>query len=260
MIPDPNDGNRPSHLTLARFATGELSAGEAAEVEQYVAAHPEARAHLDAIEAARSEVRPFDLAALRARAATVPGEAGATPAPANDNRGFYALVPVLLLAAVALLAAWPVLMGGPADRAVDPTYTGIRGTGALEVYHLEAEGLSRYDHRALGEGDVVGFKVDPAQHAGVVLLSVDGSGQVSVYWPASGDAPEPLAGSGMVALPGTVVLDGAPGPEIFVAVFDTSVADARADAERAWQAGGANGLRDWAKAKSEVDLAVVNRK
>ncbi|MEZ4319529.1 MAG: hypothetical protein R3F61_18580 [Myxococcota bacterium] len=256
----PNDGQRPSHLQLDRYATGELTPAEAAEVERALEHDAEARAHLEAVQGAADSVAPFDLGALTARAASLDDGAHVTPAPANDNRGFLALGGLLLMAAVALLVAWPLLSGQPTSGAVDPTYVGVRGGGALEVYHLQASGLARYDKRALGEGDVVGFKVDPASHGGVVLLSVDGSGQISVHWPASGDAPEPVSGSGMVALPGSVILDGAPGPELFVAVFDTSVAEARASAERAWQAGGAVGVRDWANAQSGVDLAEVNRK
>jgi len=251
---DLNEGDRPSLLQLGRFSTGELSIEEAAEIEAFITTSPEAQAHLAAVEAARSDVPAFDMAALRERSTELD-----RPTAANNNRGFMALVSVLLMAAVALLFAVPLLSSDPVDG-IDPSYVGLRGQGLLELYHLEPEGLSRYDERSLGEGDVLGFRVDPAKHVGVVILSVDGLGQVSVYYPESGNSPEPVRGSGMVSLPGTVVLDGAPGPEVFIAVFDSPVDIARADVERAWQAGGVQGLSDWARSGSDIDLAVVNRK
>lgn len=234
-----NDGERPSGLRIDQHLTGEI---DDPEVAALLAAEPD-RADLDA---ARAAVGPFDASALRARAAV-------EPVAANNTR-FYGLVG-LLLAAVLLLVAAPLLATGPAP--VDPTYVGVRGS-ALSVFHLQAGELRPYDDRALGEGDVLGFRVDPGAHRDVVVLSVDGTGAVSVFWPASGDDAEPVRGPG--ALPGTVVLDGAPGPEVFVAVFGTTVPDARDAARRAWQSGGTEGVLDWARSTGDADATVVSRK
>ncbi len=264
--PVADSGSHVSRLTLDRYAAGELSADEAAAVEAHVASHPEARAHLDAIEAARADVPAFDFATLKARAGTAeaPSTTPAIPEPANDTRGFRALMvggPVLLMAAIALLVAWPALMGSiDPDGAIDPDYVATRGAASLEAYRLAPEGLIRYDNRPLGEGDVVGFKVDADGHDSVVVLSIDGTGHVGVHWPEAGSAPQALEASGSTALPGTLTLDGAPGPEVFVAVFDTAPADARSEAERAWQSGGVDGVLDWAKSRGDVDATIVQRK
>jgi hypothetical protein len=50
------------------------------------------------------------------------------------------------------------------------------------------------------------------------VLSVDSSGQLSTYYPASGDALVAFAG-GAALLPGAVELDAARGPERVVAIF-----------------------------------------
>lgn len=251
-----NTGDHPSKLQIARLICGELSEDEAATVQAWVDSDSGARAHVAAIAAARSEVAPFSASDLRDRAQAP----SASPVQANNNRAFLALIPMMLLAAVALLLAWPALQGTPTDGAVDPTYVATRGSAALQLFHLEAEGLSSYDKRALGEGDVLGFRVVPGGHQGVVVLSVDGDGHVSVFYPESGGEPQPVTGAGPVPLPGSVVLDGAPGPETFIAVFDQSVADARAEVQHTWQSGGRTGLEAWAESSAHVDLAVVNRK
>lgn len=253
-----NPGTRPSKLALGRLATGELEPHEADAVRASVG--DAEQAWLDGIQDARDELPAFDASALRARAASAePADtAPSVPSPANDTRGFRALVPLLLMAALALVVAWPAI--DPRPTGVDPDYVGVRSGSGLEAYHLEGGSLVRYDDRALGEGDVVGFKVSPGRHQGVVVLSVDGTGHVSVYWPASGEAPEPVRGDGPVALPGSVTLDGAPGPEVFVAVFDRPVSAARAEVQRTWQAGGRAGLIDWARSSGEADVAVVNRR
>ena len=94
MIPTPNDGTRPSKLELDRYAAGELSADEMSALEARL--DDRARAHLDALEAARSSVPKLDIAALRARAAA------SAPEAANDNRGWLAAVGLFLVAAIAL--------------------------------------------------------------------------------------------------------------------------------------------------------------
>jgi hypothetical protein len=256
-----NPGDRPSRLMLGRLAAGELDASEAERLRASLT--PSAAGWLQGVDRARAELAPFDAASLRARAqgsASSVAAAAPLPAPANDQRGWVMLLPALLLAALALIVAWPALRDVPASGGIDPSYVGVKAGAGLQPFHLEAGALVRYDHRALGAGDVLGFKIEPADHRGVVVLSVDGRGQVTVHWPERGESPEPLVGPGPVALPGTVVLDGAPGPEVFLAVFDRPVAAARAEVERAWQAGGQDGLVGWATTADGVDLAVVNRK
>ena len=88
-------------------------------------------------------------------------------------------------------------------------------------------------------------------------VSVDGAGSVTVFYPQAGDSA--LEQGSLVALPLTVTLDDAPGPEVFVARFDVPAEQARQEAEAAWSAGGVQGVRAWA-AQASADAVVVQRR
>lgn len=249
----PNDGTRPSRLLLDRFLTGELD-DPSLVTDRLDAA---ARAHLARVQATKSDVRPLDVAALRRRAAQIPHVAAPVeplPAPANRTRAWKLwMAPILLLAAASLLVALPLTRPAP----VDPTYIGVRGGARLEVFQADGALLRPWSGEAVGAGDVLGFKVFGSAQ-GAVLLGVDGTGVLSVYWPEHGDDPEPLPADG--ALPGTLVLDDAPGPEIFVVVLDTPVGQARADAQAALQEGGPDGLLAWARSHPLADAVLLERR
>jgi hypothetical protein len=250
MTLDTNPGDRPSLLAVDRVLSGEISDPA---VDAWLETEA-GRRHVAGIEASRAALGPPDLHALRARAAH--DDTPATPVPqgsANNTRWFVLAV----LVAVAALLAIRLPLGEASDPVVDPTYVGVRGA-SLEVYHLRANDLHPYDDRDVGEGDVLGFLVDPGAHTGVVLLSVDGDGTVAVHYPAEGTAPEPIDGKG--PLPGSILLDDAPGPETFVAVFGTDVRRARAALEAAWQTDGMEGVVDWSRERGDVDAVVVNRR
>ncbi len=247
----PNDGTRPSLLELGRYASGELSEAERAEVEARM--DDRARAWLDEVERARNALPAVDPGALRARAAI--REAPSLPRAANTVKWFGAAA---LLAAVFLGL---VLGLSPRDPTVDPDYVGARGAEAPLRVHVFRDGALRpWSGDPVGEGDRLGFEVVATGHRGVVLLSVDGAGQVTVFWPASGDRPEPLGGEGPVRLPGSVTLDGAPGPEVFVAVYDRSPSEAASEARRRWQSGGPEALSEWAARADDVAAVVMERR
>jgi hypothetical protein len=182
-------------------------------------------------------------------------------APANDARGFRWLRPLLGLALVAavLLAVGPRLLS--ADDAPRLSSPMIKAGEALTLYQLTGEALTPYQPgTALGAGDVVGIRVRHQDHRGVVVLSVDGNGTVSTFWPEAGERPEPLPFDGEVPLPGTVILDGAPGPEVFVAVFDAPVSEARAELERRYREGGPDAVLAWAEAEAGVAAVEIARR
>lgn len=250
----PNEGDRISRLELGRYAAGELEGAERERLEARLREDADAAETLREIEAARAQVRPLDVASLRSRAAQLVEEPQPLPAPANTPLWQW-LSPLVALAALFLLVAIPL------SRPVAPDgYIGVRGGSALKVYVLDGTELSPYDDRAVGADDVLGFKVDARRRHTVVVLSVDGQGQVSVFWPEEGSEPEPLGEEGVVALPGSIVLDDASGPEVFVAVFDATPAEARTAARSAFQSGGIQGLLDWAGGDPDVDAVVVKRR
>ena len=252
----PNEGDRPSRLQLDRYATGELTGAERERVEAWVAANPEGRAYLAEVEAARQQVRAFDPVAIRRSSLQVLHEAPAVPTAAN--RPFpLRLVIGIAIAIAALILIVPRLIG----RTDDPESTDIRfrGAEALSLYVLDGSALVPWEGEALGEGDTIGFRVKPDGHAQVVVLSVDGAGTITVFHPQEGEIPEPLPNVPDAALPFTVTLDAAPGPEVFVAAFDVDVATAKAAVLAAWQSGGPEGVADWARAHDADAVAVEKR-
>ena len=251
-----NEGNRPSRLSLDRYIADELSDDQRTSITAYLAENADGRHHIEAIEAARgiyNQRGNFDCASLRARATTLTDEVPVLPEAANRPNWAW-LAPVLMIAAVLLGGFLTTLQPKPS------VHTTIRSSDALQIFQLQDDQLHPYEEgTSLGDGDVLGFKVGTAGHDAVVILSVDGNGAVSVFYPESGDQPVPLTSNGMMALPGSVILDNAPGPEIFFAVFDTPVSKARDEAARAWQAGGMEGLQDWVNNDADVAGVAVER-
>jgi len=249
-----NEGDRPSLLALGRLTSGELDEAAASALREQLG--DAETAVLDEIEAARRQVRPFDAAALRARAAS--GEAPGVPVPANrtGSKAWASLFVVVAVAAAVLFGVVVTLQPGAGPERADISF---RSGDALQLFVLDGARLAPWDGDALQEDDVVGFRVNATGHRSVVLVSVDHTGHVEVYWPEDGRGSEPLTGSGMVSLEGTLTLDDLQGSEAFVAVFDTAAHTAAAQAERAFADGGLQGVRAWADATAGVAAVAVPR-
>jgi hypothetical protein len=249
MIGAPNPGVRPSQLQLARYVTGELTGTERVAIEALLDQDPDSRAAVEELRAASSAAPAVDVAALRARAQAVPLERPTTPEPAN--RAW--VVSLLALAAALLLAilASPTL--GP-EAGVR-----LRGITDLDVYVMEDRAgrlvPEVWGGQPLAAGAQLAFAPIAPGAEGVVLLSVDGGGAWSVHFPSAGSTPQPMPRQGV--LPNTLVLDAAPGPEVFIAVFDRSVGDARSEAASIWARGGLEGLNAWADREAGVVVVAV---
>jgi hypothetical protein len=72
---------------------------------------------------------------------------------------------------------------------------------------------------AVRAGDALRFSYEADAAGHLLVLELDGRGQASVFHPFDGKASAPLAAKQRDFLPGSVVLDAAPGPETLVAVF-----------------------------------------
>ncbi|MBF5041648.1 DUF4384 domain-containing protein [Aggregicoccus sp. 17bor-14] len=84
------------------------------------------------------------------------------------------------------------------------------GSGAPEL--LENDGAVR-------AGDALRFSYEAPGPGHLLVLELDGRGEASVFHPFNGATSTPLAAGQRDFLPGSVVLDAAPGPELLVAVF-----------------------------------------
>jgi hypothetical protein len=80
----------------------------------------------------------------------------------------------------------------------------------------------------------------------VLIASVDGAGQASVYYPFHGQASAKVDPKGTVSVPGSIVLDSTPGPErIFVIHSEKPIlAQTVREALARIGAGGARMIRD----------------
>ncbi len=228
-----NDGSRPSQLELGRRYAGErpgpVDATFAAAMQQTV-------------------VEPFDYTALRARSERLVDLPPAVASPPRWRSWF--VVPTLLAAAAALFL---VVSPPPDDR--------TKGSVDLDFYVL------RDDQPLLGDptaphaaGDRLQFSYLAGGYDRVVLLSADGVGTTTVYFPSEGEDPVPVYAAGRHVLDQSVILDDAPGPEVFVACFgEWSVSEARDRVEAAWQAGGSRGVHALADADPSIATITVEK-
>lgn len=229
MKPEINDGRRPSRLDIARHATGEAP----------LLAPERVTPALEALEAERSRTPAFDWTILQAAAHRVE-----EPRPRRVSRPWLAFFPLFALAVLLLFLKLP------------PSENRLKGETSLGFYVLRSGQVYPGDPQAtFHAGDRIQFTYHSGDASQLVLLSVDGNGQLSTFYPSSGDLPVEVIPGSTHVLPGSIVLDDAPGPEVFLAFFGVdSVQVAEEQARRAWKEGGAPGLLALAE---EPDVAVL---
>jgi hypothetical protein len=166
------------------------------------------------------------------RAAVLPrtGEALAARRPlARAGLRVFALAAAVSgVAGVAMLARGVLSAKPPATAgiAAEPSI-GIKGAAMLHVFarrggpapQLPGTVVRVTDGTRLAAGDAVRFVLDPAGLPYVLIASVDGAGQVSIYYPYQGETSAPVDGRATVSVPDSIVLDRAPGPERLFALF-----------------------------------------
>jgi hypothetical protein len=134
--------------------------------------------------------------------------------------------PVLAMAALVIwFRPWA---GGPVDDLLDATQswrppgTGVnlKGLGSLQVFaQREGQVFAVSDGTLLAPGDAIRFLIDPPGLEHVVVGSVDGTGRATIYYPYQGPQSARVDPRRRLEVPGSIVLDDAPGPERLFAVF-----------------------------------------
>jgi hypothetical protein len=134
--------------------------------------------------------------------------------PGRSRRSAIWLLGLGLPAAAGLaLRAW--------TRTGEPQL-GIKGPPAALrlVVRRGADVFEVQDGDQLAPGDALRFVVAEPPHPHLLVASVDGAGQVSVYFPFGGDGSAPIDTRTAVEVPaGSIVLDRTPGPERVFALF-----------------------------------------
>jgi|GEM_PF-2389603 len=218
--PEPPVG--PSRHALARLVAGDLPADEDAELRRMVAASPKLRERLDALRDADARflaARPFESVK-----AELFDRAGATPpAPSRDAAGLFGpfLAPRSLMwaiAAVVMALGLMLVMPSEPDGAGDgpaPAANRLKGGVLTAFQDVGGRAVAVPNRGVLEPGDLVQFRVESSKPF-IALLGVDGTGTVSRYVPVGGDLSAART-PGVHALDDALMLDDAPGPEVFLA-------------------------------------------
>ncbi|MCY1022757.1 hypothetical protein [Pyxidicoccus sp. MSG2] len=237
-----------SQLDLEAHALRALSPAAASHVEAHLASCQPCADALATLQATHrrfeSDVLPRTLPRVRERLEARPAARPWT----------WLLAPAALAVAASLAA---VVLLRPSGTVDDSRY-GVKGGAVLRVYAKRGDGVSLVkDGVRLSAGDALRFTVVPAGLPYLLVVSVDGAGAVSVYHPAGGtqSAPLPESGNAPVELPGSLVLDAAPGPERIWALFSREPLR-RADVEPALRALAARGA-DAVRASRTLSVAGV---
>lgn len=242
-----NDGSRPSRLAISRQLAGEAPLpaphADAPEVQDWGA------------QVAAARPPAFDPAALRARAAALRDEA---PAPATSGVVLpFARRAAPWVGALAALAAALFLVVRPPER----DGSRLKGETRLEFY-VQRDGHS-FDGDPDAEvrpGDRLQFAFHPGAYGTVVLVGVDGTGTVQTYWPDDGGAPLAATPGERQLLDGSIQLDDAPGPEVFVAGFaGQAPAALAAEVGDAWEAGGVEAIVALDEARPDLAILVLEK-
>lgn len=229
-----NEGDRPSRLELARQLTGELE-----------------RVPSPALDALQAQVdqpglAPFDWEILSS-AAHREAQDQAPPVQDAPKRSLWRWIGLLTPAAL-VLGALVLALPQPATLDIVPMVDrpGLKGP-EVDLDFLVAEG-ERFRPGIPGETLVAGDRIQLSYKAAglnnLVLVGVDGTGEISVYYPAQGDVPEPIIPGERHMLEGSLILDSAPGPEVFVAAFGAgSVAEVQEFVTDTFASGGHDGVQ-----------------
>jgi len=225
--PEPAEG-AVTPATIQQLVAGAVDPAAVGDLRRRIAADPESQARFDALVA---QERAFDAAhpwesvrdAVVARAAELPalddegilrGFAGARPVSRAPAAPWWrGLVPALIGVATAIVVF--LALPGPPPAPDGPNRIksgeGLHGFALVEGH---AQPLAAGE--TLGEGDRLQLQVTTTRGR-LALLGVDGTGTVTRYFPVAGEVSAPWTPGAARPLPDSLVLDDAPGPEIFVA-------------------------------------------
>ena len=192
-------------LLLERYRLDELSAPQRAAIEREAVADPDLRARLDALDRSDMKIRDrYPPSALVGR-------------PASRRRPIRALVlaGALTTAVGSLIVSIPRLTV-PGD---DTRIKGVAGRPGLVVYRRTANGSERLaDGEVARSGDLLRLGYASAGRGYGMILSIDGTGAVTLHLPPSGNVAAPLAPGGINLLDSAYELDDAPRIERFYLV------------------------------------------
>jgi hypothetical protein len=216
MTPRRKTENCMSGLTLDRWVAGELAADDQRAARDHVATCTSCRARWEAISNAQ---RTF---AETGPKLTFPAAPASDRRPAMGARGRPS--PLVLVPLLAAAAAFALLLG-QRHFAVDHGAGAERTKGQMLDYYVlrNREVVPGPSLPALHPGDDVQFVFSAPRSGYLAILSIDGAGKVSVYFP-SGERAAPFGAGSALPVPASTVLDDTLGKERIFAFFcDTAM-------------------------------------
>jgi len=211
----------PTAWTLQRHALDELKGDEWETVASHVAQCERCRQELATLDNEREAFlteRPFAVAEadISERAVFLPDDP-----EVEVQRPFWSqargAAAALAAGAAAAVVTTLLVTGGVGEA---PPLDRVKGVTDLQAALLRDGKVVRVEPGLVARpGDEIQFRVDTADFGHVIVLGVDGTGEISVYQPLDGGvsvAVEPGAGR---TLDPAFRLDDAPGPEVYVALF-----------------------------------------
>lgn len=261
-----NPGDRPSRLELGSLHSGELGPEDSAAVAESAAAHPSCQDHLLELEAARAEVPPFNAQNLRKAALRLmeqdSREQAQKKAPVEIEPWWRRLLRprVALLATLAAAASLLIFWSIPSIDTGEHTIR-TRGKPDVDFMVLRDEAVSPGDESALYRaGDRIQISYRSEGESSLVLLSMDGRGHLSLYYPTQGNEPLGIIPGERHMLPDSIELDDAPEFELFLAFFGANeVSTPRADTERVFENDGLEGLLRLAQDSPDIDAILIRK-
>ncbi len=263
-----NQGERPSRLELGQLFAGELDDAQGEAMRARAESQPRSAAWLEGLEQARDEVAPFDAEILRKRAFRAQEDeqrrAERQAAPRPTRRVWWRQLLPITAAAAATAVAVVVLLPPSSTRdghLVPPGAEGSKGEGSLEFYVLRDDqvhpGSEDEVHWA---GDRIQFSYRTVGWSTLVVLSLDGRGDLNLYYPDGDDDPVAVIPGDRRMLDGSIILDDAPDFELILAYFGhDSVADVMDEVQAIHDEEGREGLLLLAEDYPDVDSIFLHK-
>jgi hypothetical protein len=217
------------HLTsldLDRVELGGPDSGEGTRIQSHLSVCP------------ACATRRSEHAALvsRFRVAVLPRTVDVVAAGRRSGaRGFRLLALAVALPALAGLAL-VVRVGRPVAPPAEPApQIGVKGAAVMHVFarlggpapQVPGAVVKVLEGSRLSAGDALRFVLDPTGLPYVLIASVDGAGQINIYYPYGGESSARVDERATVSVPHSIVLDQAPGPERLFALFSREPISAR---------------------------------
>lgn len=201
---------KDSHL--AAFTVDALLSGALSSADQVTA-----EGHLEGCARCRDDVAAARALHEKFAADVLPRTLPTVRARARRSTKWIGVGAVALAAAAAI--ALVLHFKAPPAKPEEP-YLAIKGSAGMKIVAQHAgTQLEVVDGVKLAKGDAIRFVVDPNGLPYLLVASVDGDGQVTVYFPVGGKESGRVEDGHKVELPGSIVLDDARGPERVFALF-----------------------------------------